>query len=192
MRVIAGRLRGRRVDAPKGRDTRPTYDRVRESVFAIIGARVDGAAVLDLFAGSGVLGIESVSRGARAAVLVDTDPGAVRVIRRNVERLGVDEACDVRRGDAAELLERRALGGPFDLVFVDPPYRSRLHGVILRLLGEAGRLPAGALVLVEHESRDELPESAGDLTLVRRERYGSTAVSFYEAVASDPGAREEP
>lgn len=192
MRVIAGRLRGRRVDAPKGGDTRPTYDRVRESIFAIIGTAIEGATVLDLFAGSGVLGIESVSRGARAALLIDIDAGAVAVIRENVEKLGIARECTVRRGDALRILERSALGGSFGVVFVDPPYRSGLHAVVLGLLGERGRLPEGAAVVAEHDARDDLPESAGYLALVRRERYGSTAVSFYEARAADPRAREEP
>jgi 16S rRNA (guanine966-N2)-methyltransferase len=191
MRVIAGRLRGRRVEAPRGRDTRPTYDRVRESVFAIIGPAIEGASVLDLFAGSGVLGIESISRGARAALLIDVDPGAVGAIRANVERLGIARECDVRRGDALKLLERGALGPSFGVVFVDPPYRSGVHATVLALLGKPGRLPEGALVVVEHGARDDLPGSAGRLALVRTERYGSTAVSFYEAGAGGPPAREE-
>jgi 16S rRNA (guanine(966)-N(2))-methyltransferase RsmD len=192
MRVIAGRLRGRRVDAPKGSLVRPTYDRVRESVFAIVGPAIEGATVLDLFAGSGVLGIESISRGARAAVLVDIDPGIVEIIRTNVEKLGIARECDVRRGDALRLLERDALAGRFDIVFVDPPYRSGIHARVLDLLGEPGRLPAGALVVVEHGAGDELPESRGGLALARRERYGSTAVSFYEAGGNDAHAREAP
>lgn len=192
MRVIAGRLRGRRVDAPRKSDTRPTYDRVRESVFAIIGPRIEGATVLDLFAGSGVLGIESISRGARSAVLVDIDQAAVGTVRGNVERLGIGQACDVRRGDALELLGRDALGGPFGLVFVDPPYRSGLQAAVLDLLGEPGRLRPGTLVVVEHGARDDLPESGGSLALVRRERYGSTAVSFYEARPADSGEGGEP
>jgi 16S rRNA (guanine(966)-N(2))-methyltransferase RsmD len=192
MRVIAGRLKGRRVVAPRGCGTRPTYDRVRESVFEIIGPVIQGAAVLDLFAGSGVLGIESVSRGARAAVLVDSDPAAVGTIRRNVEKLGIARECDVRKGDALGLLERGALGPSFDVVFVDPPYRSGLCSAALGLLGGPGGLREGAMVVVEHEARDELPRSAGRLALVRRERYGSTAVSFYEAGASGPPGREEP
>jgi 16S rRNA (guanine966-N2)-methyltransferase len=192
MRVIAGRLRGRRVAAPRGRDTRPTYDRVRESVFEIIGPAIRGAAVLDLFAGSGVLSIESVSRGARSAVLVDSDPAAVGAIRRNVETLGVAGECDVRRGDAITLLEMGVLGPSFDVVFVDPPYRSGLHSAVLGLLGEPGGLREGALIVVEHDARDDLPRSAGRLALVRKERYGSTAVSFYEVRASGPPRREEP
>lgn len=192
MRVIAGRLRGRRVAAPRGRDTRPTYDRVRESVFGIIGPVIEDAVVLDLFAGSGVLGIESVSRGARAALLIDSDPAAVEAIRGNVEKLGVARECDVRRGDALRLLERGALGPSFDIVFVDPPYRSKLHSAVLGLLGGPGGLREGALVVVEHDARDELPRSAGRLALVRKERYGSTAVSFYEAGASAAPGREEP
>jgi 16S rRNA (guanine(966)-N(2))-methyltransferase RsmD len=190
MRVIAGRLRGRKIVAPRGGETRPTYDRVRESVFAIIGQRAEGAAVLDLFAGSGVLGIEAVSRGARAALLVDIDPGAVRAIRANVERLGIARECDVRRGDAVTLLERGALGSAFDLVFVDPPYGSGVHAAILHLLGRPAALPAGALVVVEHRAGEGLPASAGSISLVRSERYGSTAVDFYEAGAAGPRARE--
>jgi 16S rRNA (guanine966-N2)-methyltransferase len=190
MRVIAGRLRGRRVDVPKGLAVRPTYDRVRESVFAIIGPAIDGARVLDLFAGSGVLAIESLSRGARSAVLVDTDPAAVAAIRKNAERLGIAGECEARRGDALGLLARDALRERFDIVFVDPPYGSGLHGRVLELLGEPGRLPSGALVVVEHPARDELPESCLDLILKRTERYGSTAVSFYRTRARGTHARE--
>lgn len=192
MRVIAGRLRGRRVDVPKGLAVRPTYDRVRESVFAIIGPSIERARVLDLFAGSGVLGIESVSRGARSAVLVDIDPAAVAAIRRNAERLGIARECDARRGDALGLLGRGALREQFDIVFVDPPYGSGIHGRVLELLGEPGRLPPGAVVVVEHPVRDELPESCLELTLTRTERYGSTAVSFYRPRARGLQEREAP
>lgn len=192
MRVIAGRLRGRRVDAPKGVLVRPTYDRVRESMFAIIGSGIEGASVLDLFAGSGVLGIESMSRGARAVVFVDDDSRAVAVVRRNIEALGVAGACGVRRGDALRLLERGSLGAGFDVVFVDPPYRSGLHAKVLALLGEPGALEPGALVVVEHEAERELPQAFGTLELVRRERYGSTAVSFYSRAAERRHEGEAP
>jgi len=190
MRVIAGRLRGRRVDAPKGAATRPTYDRVRESMFAIIGPRIEGATVLDLFAGSGVLGIESVSRGAASAVFVDSDARALAVVRRNIEALGIGGACSLRRGDAVRLIERGALGAGFDVVFVDPPYRSGLRAAVLARLGEPGALALEALVVVEHEAECELPRVFGTLELTRRERYGSTAVSFYSPTAVRRHERE--
>ncbi len=122
MRVIAGRHGGRRLQAPAGEATRPTSDRVREALFSILGARVEGAHVLDLFAGSGALGIEALSRGAAAATFVDAAPDAVRVLRGNLAALG--EEAEVVHGDALRWLRaapRRAR--QYDLVFLDPPYR---------------------------------------------------------------------
>ena len=120
MRVVAGRLGGRRLEAPKGRDTRPTSDRVREALFSILGPRVEGAHALDLFAGSGALGIEALSRGAASATFVDSDARATAVLRRNLQSFGLAE--HVERRDALSYLERAT--ATFDLVFLDPPYSS--------------------------------------------------------------------
>src|SRR5918999_4707697 len=122
MRVIAGRYGGRRLQAPPGAATRPTSDRVREALFSVLGGRVDGANVLDLFAGSGALGIEALSRGAAEATFVDSAPAAARAVRANLEALGLE--AEVHRADARAFLRAARKGGrQYDLVLIDPPYR---------------------------------------------------------------------
>ena len=124
MRVIAGSAKGRRLFAPKGTETRPTSDRVKESLFNILGERVIGGAVLDLYAGSGALGIEALSRGAARAVFVDAEKAAIETIRRNVEGAGFSDRATIRRASAKTALrDLTADGERFDLIFLDPPYR---------------------------------------------------------------------
>ena len=177
MRVIAGRLRGRRIGAPSGDVVRPTYDRVRESLFDILGPRVEGAAVLDLFAGTGGLGIESLSRGAARATFVEKDRRVAGALRETLEELGVADLAVVVATDAVRGVRGGLPGRPFDLVFVDPPYRSGLASAALGALAEAGTLAPGALVVVEHAA-GEGPAEPGTLALTRRERYGSTELTF--------------
>jgi 16S rRNA (guanine966-N2)-methyltransferase len=174
VRVVAGRLGGRRLAAPRGRATRPTSDRVREAVFSILGS-VDGARVLDLFAGSGAMAIEALSRGASEATLVDSSAAAVAAIRRNLEGLGLE--AEVRRQNVHTVLERaRRDGRQYDLVFVDPPYR-RASG-----LGEslseaiAPVLATGARVVAESDKRAPLEL---DLAVSSQRKYGDTLISFY-------------
>lgn len=189
MRVIAGQLRGRRIDAPRGALVRPTYDRVRESVFDILGPRVEGARVLDLFAGSGALGIECLSRGAKSVTFVERDRGVLGVLTANIDTLGVSRSATVLHADAVRLLAGAIPGGPFDLVFVDPPYASGLAGVALALLASRADLAPGALVVAEHARGDAPGEDGPSLTRVRSERYGSTEVSFFRT--SDRREKEE-
>ncbi len=181
MRVIAGRLRGRRLDTPRGSRVRPTYDRVRESVFAILGPVVEGASVLDLFAGSGALAIESLSRGAGRATLVETDPDVLRVAAENVERLGLSNKCALRRCDALRFIARDAAGDGFDVVFVDPPYEGGLQGPTLELLAVWSGLRSGGIVVLERASGRPVAASYGRLVRSRTERYGSTEVDIYES-----------
>ncbi len=183
MRVIAGRLRGSVIRAPAGRVVRPTYDRVRESVFSIIEPAIDGAAVLDVFAGSGSLGIESLSRGSNRATFIEIDKRVLSVVRENVERLGLTGRCRLIGGDALAVLKRAVPGGPFDIAFVDPPYSSGLAMMALELLADAGNLADEAIVVVERASADDPPAAVGRLGLNRTKRYGSTAVDFYETRA---------
>ncbi len=187
MRVIAGSLRGRRLDVPTSPGVRPTYDRVRESVFAIIEPRLPGASVLDLFAGSGAMAIESVSRGAVRATLVERDPAVVRVARGNVERLALTRECLIRRGDVLPLLGRKLPGQPFDVVFVDPPYLSGLQEDVMRLLGTWDGLAKEAVVVLERATGHGLGHQYGRLELRRTETYGSTEVDFYETTAGGVG-----
>jgi 16S rRNA (guanine966-N2)-methyltransferase len=180
VRVIAGRLRGRRIGSPSGDLVRPTYDRVRESLFDILGSRVEGAAVLDLFAGTGALGIESLSRGAARATFVERDRRVAGALRDTLAELGVAGLAVVVTTDAARGVRGGLPGRPFDLVFVDPPYGSGLAALALDALSEAGTLAPGALVVVEHAAGDD-PAETGALALERRERYGSTGLTFLAA-----------
>ena len=174
MRVIGGQWRGRTLVAPRGRDTRPTADRVREALFSILGD-VAGARVLDLFAGSGALAIEALSRGASEATLVDSSPAAVAVIRRNLAALGVD--AEVVRQRASVYLERARAGGrQYDLVFLDPPYHQA--SVLGRELSEAlvAVLGQGARVAAESDRRVPLEL---ELPLLVDRRYGDTLIRIY-------------
>ena len=175
MRVIAGSYRGRTLNAPPGESTRPTSDRVREALFSILGDRIREAEVLDLFAGSGALGLEALSRGARHATFVDEDPKAIAAVKANLD--AVKAVADVRRGDALRFLSGASgRGAQYDLVFLDPPYR--LAERLAPSLSEA--LPAvlapGAVAVAESDRRTPLTL---DLTLHDERRYGETLIRIY-------------
>ncbi|MBV8955002.1 MAG: 16S rRNA (guanine(966)-N(2))-methyltransferase RsmD [Solirubrobacterales bacterium] len=174
MRVIAGTRRGATLFAPRGRSVRPTSDRVRESLFSIL-APVDGARVLDLFAGSGALAIESLSRGAARATLVDSSPAAIEAIRRNLARLDLE--AEVRRSRALDFLERARAGAQqYDLVFLDPPYRqaSRLGEQLSRTLGPV--LAPEARIVTESDRRAPLEL---ELPMLDERRYGETLIRIH-------------
>jgi 16S rRNA (guanine966-N2)-methyltransferase len=177
VRVVAGRLGGRRLRAPTGRATRPTSDRVREALFAMLG-RLDGARVLDLFAGSGALAIEALSRGAARAVLVERDRRAAAVARANLETLGLGpaEARLVVAPFRAALRDASARSETYDLVFLDPPYRQA--AALGRELSEAlGPLLAdGARVVTESDRREPLELA---LALTHERRYGDTLIRIH-------------
>ncbi len=177
MRVVAGSFKGRRLQAPRGGRTRPTADRVREALFSALGP-VEGARVLDLYAGSGALGIEALSRGVNSVVFVERDPRAVATIRRNLETVGAE--ARVRRRDALDYLgSRTATGdGPFELVLIDPPYDSASR------LGDdlSERLPAvlseDALIVTESDKRSPLELS---FPLLGERVYGDTRIALHRA-----------
>lgn len=176
MRVIAGAYGGRRLQAPAGRDTRPTSDRVREALFSVLGD-VEGARVLDLFAGSGAVGIEALSRGAASCEFVDRAPAAITAIRGNLDALGID--APVHRRDALKALgDASDRGAAYDLVVLDPPYR---HPAGLgRALSDAlpAVLAAGARVVSESDRRSPL---ALDLPPTFERRYGDTLIRIHDA-----------
>jgi 16S rRNA (guanine(966)-N(2))-methyltransferase RsmD len=173
MRIITGKARGARLKAPKGLSTRPTSDRVKESLFSILGGRVAGRRVLDLFAGTGSLGLEALSRGAADTVFVDR--ATENVLRENAEHTRLAETARVVRGDVFAALSRLSdEGEQFDLVFCDPPYGRGLWERVLTALDGLPLLSETALVVVEcGEDEKEVPPLSR-LSLVREERYGHT------------------
>ena len=177
MRVIAGSRKGHRLVAPRGLDTRPTSDRVRENVFNLVGP-VDGARVLDLFAGSGALGIEALSRGAASAVFVEHDSDAVRTIERNLDHVRLTGARVVRGDVPRTIAQEATAGAKYDLVLVDPPYGmlTEIQPSLARHLPQL--LAADGLVVVETDARTE-----PDLPLAVRtsRKYGHTRVTLFEA-----------
>jgi 16S rRNA (guanine966-N2)-methyltransferase len=169
VRIVAGEWRGRRIKAPAGDKVRPTADRVREAWMSIVQPHLAGASVLDLFAGSGALGLEALSRGASSAVFVEIAPASLRALSENIATLGAADAASIRRGDAlrfAQSLQPHA----FDVAFADPPYG---HRSAARLAELWQTTPFARLIGIEHESAEQMPPG-GD-----SRRYGTTVVTFY-------------
>ena len=189
MRIIAGSARGRRIEAPAGRETRPTLDRVRENLFNILQAEIPGARVLDLFAGSGALSLEALSRGAESAVLGDRDREALRIEKKNLEALGFRDRARVMPGDWRRTVETlRKEGARFDLIFLDPPYAVRDLRDIMEALKDL--MAEHARIVLEHEAKAEIRAAEGFVrTDVRR--WGFCGVSFYSGCADVPETGKE-
>lgn len=182
-RVTGGVLRGRRLGVPRGDAARPTTDRVREALFSALGS-VEGARVLDLYAGSGALGIEALSRGAQSALFVERASRHAAVIRANLAQLDLREQGQVLSMPVERALRLLAERGPFDLLFADPPYAiSAKLTKLLERLGEAELSPQARLV-IEHAAADEAPQLS-QLSWLRTRRYGGSALSFYERSAAE-------
>jgi 16S rRNA (guanine(966)-N(2))-methyltransferase RsmD len=180
MRVIAGEAKGRRLKAPKGRELRPTGDRVKEALFNILPHDLSGRKVLDLFAGTGNLSIEALSRGAEEAVLVDVSRDATHVIEENVRGLGLTERSRVLTAPvfkSVRMLSRRE--EKFDLIFLDPPYDKELVGETLKAIAAEGLLAESGVVVAEHSVREKIEERYGALVLSDQRRYGDTMLSFF-------------
>jgi 16S rRNA (guanine966-N2)-methyltransferase len=185
MRVIAGTYRSRILKSLKGLALRPTSDRLRETLFNVLGPGVAGARFVDVFAGTGAVGIEALSRGAAEVVFIENHPPAVALIRKNLESLGVRSGAAVFGADALRGLEmlaakRKAGGAPFDFVFLDPPYAAaEEYERVLRVLGSASFLAPGSVVIAEHHKKFDLPVHAGSLARFRILKQGDAALSFY-------------
>ena len=186
MRIIGGIVRGRKLLTPgkgsDGRTIRPTSARAREAVFNIIGSEVRGAAVLDLFAGTGAMGLEALSRGADTAVFVDNNSAAARLLGRNIERCGFTDRATVVGRDltrSLNFLQEFVPAAGFSLIFVDPPYRQETCGLILDPLDRAEILAGSGLVVFEHAAEGRLPEERGRLQLVDQRQYGEAGFGFY-------------
>ncbi len=176
MRIIAGEHKGARIFPPPGRDTRPTSDRVRENVFNIVAPWVEDARVLDLYAGSGAMGLEALSRGAATAVFVENDSGAVRAIERNLDKLRLHGATVVRLEATVALVQEASSGRKYDLVLLDPPYSMTDFAALGRYLPTV--LADDGLLVLETAARVE-PELP-DLSVRTTRKYGSARVTVFE------------
>jgi 16S rRNA (guanine966-N2)-methyltransferase len=177
MRIIAGEFRSRILKTLPGFDVRPTLDRLREALFNVLAPRIEGTLFIDVYAGTGAVGIEALSRGASRAIFIEYNHDAVRVIRENLHTLGLEPRAEVRRGRAASILGQ--LQERADIVFVDPPYR--LESEYERTLAILGGNPP-PLVIVQHASRFQLTESYGGLQRSRMLKQGENSLSFFVPV----------
>jgi 16S rRNA (guanine966-N2)-methyltransferase len=183
MRVIAGKYGRRRLKGPGGLGLRPTSDRLRETLFDILGAAVTGSFFIDGFAGTGAVGIEALSRGARHVVFIEQNPRACGLIRANLAALDAGGAAELITGDVARALAALAArGASADFLFLDPPYRETGKlGAALDFLGRSSLLGPEAALIVEHPRKGELPERVGRLVRTRAVKQGDAALSFYRS-----------
>lgn len=181
LRIISGELRGKKLSSVPGLMTRPTADRVREAVFNIIGGRIPHTRVLDLFAGSGLLGIEALSRGAEFAMFIDYHPKPISVIKKNLAACRYLSCSNVRQMDlCGEKNHLRGYQPKFQVVFMDPPYDRRIIGSVLSRLHVSGVLDSGALVVAEHGAPEPSIDSDLPFLLTDQRKYGKTLVSFFD------------
>jgi 16S rRNA (guanine(966)-N(2))-methyltransferase RsmD len=188
MRVIAGRYRGKRLKGPRGVELRPTSDRLKGTLFDILGSRLADSVVLDAFAGTGAIGIEAFSRGAREVVFVESGPLGCRLIRENLQLCGITSEFRLLDEDVFKSLRRLAREGcRFDVVILDPPYNWRPYADLLDILFRSPLIRSGSLVIIEHHRKAELPQSAAGYHRLRVVTQGDKHLSFYAANPSpDP------
>ncbi|MCI0568507.1 MAG: 16S rRNA (guanine(966)-N(2))-methyltransferase RsmD [Acidobacteria bacterium] len=184
LRVIGGERRGFPLVSPKGGKLRPTANRVREALFDILGERVWNSRFLDLFAGTGAVGIEALSRGAASCLFVEENPLNIRAIKNNLQVCRLEGAGEVYQGSLPSCLPLLQARGLVDLVFVDPPYEARTGDLVLRDLGLGGLLRAGSWVILEHRKSTHSPTPVGCMRHLRTVRYGDTALSFFESATA--------
>lgn len=186
MHVIAGSAKGRRLLTPKDQSIRPTSSRVKEAIFSILAPRVVHARFLDLFAGTGAIGIEALSRGASHVVFVEPARESLTLLRQNIERCGMAAQADVMARTAAEFLRRSSGSRCFDIIFADPPY-DQLPRNVLSSIAQSAILGPNSIVILEHASAASVPEQIGRLVRIRQYRYGDTALSRFEMGTVEAG-----
>lgn len=182
MRVISGKSKGRRLRTIPGDSTRPTADRVKESIFNLLGPTLQGVQVLDLFAGSGALGIEAISRGAKTVVFIDNNFRAIQVIKENIESCGFQSEATIHHLNAKQALNQlKEEGQLFDLVFLDPPYNNQQYEEIILTILKNNLLTEKARVVVEYDYKLSLPSEIGMLSLIKNNKYGDIKIAIYQA-----------
>jgi 16S rRNA (guanine(966)-N(2))-methyltransferase RsmD len=179
LRIVAGKLKGRRIPVATDASLRPTGDRVREALFNILGQDLSGFEVLDLFAGTGALGFEALSRNARRVAFVEANPRLAAELRRTAEALGVDREARIIVGRAEDVLDRRRLGGPFEVIVADPPYNDSSMATLVERIDEAQLLGMHGKLVIERESRSKPVPGTGGLMLRRTTSYGRASLDFY-------------
>lgn len=181
MRIIAGKARGRKLLSPPTYETRPTLDRVKESMFSMIQWNIPNAVVIDVFAGTGSLGLEAASRGAKECYLVDKSPVTFPVLKKNIESLGFGDFCHALNTDAYSALRSLASRGKvFDLMFIDPPYMKNLIPEAIEIIEEKNLLKEDGLIVTKIDSSEEIFEGTEKIKLTKVKKYGNTTVCFYE------------
>ena len=185
MRVITGSHKGRRLATPPGRLVRPTSERAREALFSILGPRVHKANLLDLYAGTGAVGLEAISRGARRVVFVDHQRASLKVLRDNLRRCGSPREGIVIPGDALHLARNAEFlrWTPFDIVFADPPYHVDIIEPLLALMSQETILSSEGILIFEHRTKTLVPQQTEGLRQMRQARYGDTVLSFFEKLS---------
>ena len=187
MRIITGRAKGIRLNTLEGAETRPTAERVKEAVFSMLQFDIEGRKVLDLFAGSGQMGLEAISRGASEAIFVERSEAAVKIIKQNIEKTRLTPFCSVIRSDCLDFIKRNR-GDKFDIIFLDPPYASGLYIPVLKSLNEYGCLKPTTVLVCESDF-DELLEKESELKKVYRvkktARYGKIVITVLEVISNE-------
>ena len=192
MRIIAGTYASRRLETLKGQATRPTLDKVKEAVFSALGGMFDGGTMLDLYAGSGAIGLEAVSRGMNQAVLVDQSHAAAEIIRKNIALLGCQKQTRLLAMNDRKALSLLAKEGvQFDLVYLDPPYEKQHNEEVMTYLVEHGMLKNGARVVIEAKKEENYAQAFGSLQYQKEKVYGIMKITYYRFVQSHPEERSE-
>lgn len=179
MRIIAGYAKGRKLKSPENQDIRPTSDRVKEAIFSMIAFYIPGKIVLDLFAGTGNLGLEALSRGAKFSVFVDNNREALKLVNQNIKLLGYKDKTSVVFSDALKALDLfRKRNEKFDIVFIDPPYRQSLYGEIIQSIAENDIIDRSGILIIEHPADIKLKDEYEGLKKIKEKKYGNTSITI--------------
>lgn len=180
MRITSGELKNRRIKSREGRETRPTLERIKEAIYSIIGEKIVDAKFLDLYAGTGNMTFEGISRGAKRAIMIEQDKEAVRIIIENVNHLGIENKCRAYKNDvfrAVEILSRK--NEKFDIIFIDPPYKENISTKTIEKIFENNLLEEDGIIISEHSVYEKMPDKIGNFVKYDERNYNKKIVSFY-------------
>lgn len=180
MRIVAGIAKNKPIKSRKGSDTRPTMERVKESMFGIIAPYVDECSFLDLFSGTGNIALEAISRGAKRAVMIEKDPGALKIIIENVNNLGFEESCRAYKNDvvrAVEILGKKR--EKFDIIFMDPPYKDEVCVKVIKAIAKADILAEGGIIIAEHHLFEDMPNQIAIFNKIDERKYSKKVMTYY-------------